>query len=562
MTRVTVRNIGKKYKRYYNRWQRIAEWISTNNSNFHQELWVLRGITFSVSAGESVGIIGQNGAGKSTLLKILTGTTEPSEGSFALEGKVSALLELGMGFHPDFTGRQNAFLTAQIMGFSNDEIVRMMPEIEDFSEIGDYMDQPLRTYSSGMVVRLAFATATAFRPDILIVDEALSVGDAYFQFKCFDRIRRFRDLGTTLLFVSHDPGAVKNLCDRAILLDRGLMIKEGNPDEVLDYYNALIAKQQEEYAIEQSRGYGQRKITRSGNGAAYISSVQIIKNNMPVSAIQVGEIVEVHVEVEFNQEIHNPTVGILFKDRLGNEIFGTNTYHLGMDLGTCFPGDRKKVTFELPVNFGVGNYSLTVAIHAGYVHTQGNYDWWEQALILQVIPGKEYFTGFCYLPILNTLITQIEKPLKSSSAQEVKAFADSGDYLSAGNPNGTYLASLHLEKTQIEMLLGDVIEIPVILKNLGNICWRSFGEYPIFLSFHLLDSNEKIIAWDNPRFRFASIIKPGQELEIYVKVDTAIFPSPGQYVLEFDLVCEGLTWFAEKGSPTAKVIAHVKGGLE
>lgn len=398
MPSIAAENLGKKYKRYANRWHRLVEWLP-GSPLIHHPQWVLRGISFTVERGGSVGIIGQNGAGKSTLLKILTGTTSLSEGSYSLKGRTASLLELGMGFHPDFTGRQNAFLTGQLMGLRNDEIERLMPEIEDFAEIGDYMDQPLRTYSSGMVVRLAFAAATAARPDILLVDEALSVGDAYFQHKCFARIRRYKEQGTTLLFVSHDPGAVKNLCERAILLDRGLMVKEGRSEEVLDYYNAVIARQEADYRVRQCQGAGSRVSTRSGNGAAVISSVQLMAGGTPVNALRVGEALEVAVEVEFAREVDNPTVGVLFKDRLGNDIFGTNTHHLGLFLGRFGPGDKTRVVFTLPVNLGVGHYSLTVAAHDGPVHLQGNYDWWDQAATLQVIPGREVpFTGVCHIP--------------------------------------------------------------------------------------------------------------------------------------------------------------------
>jgi lipopolysaccharide transport system ATP-binding protein len=400
MGSIVVENLGKKYKRYANRKHRLLEWLSGNKRKFHEEKWVLKGVSFSVDNGEAVGIIGHNGAGKSTLLKILTGTTQPTEGTVAVHGKIAALLELGMGFHPDFTGRQNIYTTGQLMGLRNEEISRLMPEIEAFAEIGDYIDQPLRTYSSGMAVRIAFAAATAVRPDILIVDEALSVGDAYFQHKCFDRIRKFKAEGTTLLFVSHDPGAVKNLCDRAILLDQGLLVKEGTPEEVLDYYNAIIAKREADYSIQQVQGQGNRLSLRSGDGAARISDVQIFSGGKPVHAVQVGEEVEVQVEFECRQEVHDPTVGIVFKDRLGNEIFGTNTFHQRLKLGVCQPGQRRKVSFLMPMNLGVGHYSLTVALHEGPVHLQRNYDWWEHAFTLQVIPGSHpSFVGVSYLPV-------------------------------------------------------------------------------------------------------------------------------------------------------------------
>ena len=216
MGKLVVSHVGKAYKRYAGKWARMREWLTGKPQ--YEQTWVLRDIDFAVSPGEAVGIVGVNGAGKSTLLKIITGTTQPTNGSVHIEGRVAALLELGMGFHPDFTGRQNVFMAGQLLGLQGDEIAACLPAIEAFAEIGDYIDRPVRTYSSGMQMRLAFSVATAVRPAVLIVDEALSVGDAYFQHKSFNKIREFREQGTTLLIVSHDRGAIQSLCDRAILL--------------------------------------------------------------------------------------------------------------------------------------------------------------------------------------------------------------------------------------------------------------------------------------------------------------------------------------------------------
>ena len=199
---IVVSDLGKAYKSYPSQWSRLAEWINPSGKPRHRLHWVLKDINFHLRAGEAVGIVGANGAGKSTLLKLLTGTTRPTTGQISVNGRVAALLELGMGFHPDFTGRQNAMMGGQLLGLSVEEILRLMPSIEAFAEIGEYIDQPVRTYSSGMQMRLAFSVATARRPDVLIVDEALSVGDSYFQHKSFERIREFRRAGNTLMIVS------------------------------------------------------------------------------------------------------------------------------------------------------------------------------------------------------------------------------------------------------------------------------------------------------------------------------------------------------------------------
>lgn len=403
MGRVIVNHIGKAYKRYPSQWSRLLEWSDPRHRSRHEAHWVLHGVSFAIEPGESIGIIGANGAGKSTLLKIITGTTQPSEGSIEMSGRVAALLELGMGFHPDFTGRQNVVMAGQLLGLSIVEITERMSAIEDFAEIGDYIDQPVRTYSSGMQVRLAFSVATAVRPDILIVDEALSVGDVYFQHKSFERIRQFRDQDTTLLFVSHNPGAVKTLCNRAILLDQGIMVRDGSPDEVLDYYNAIIAKQEADQHIRQVESETRRNTIRSGNQAAVIEGVDMVLGRQSVRAVQIGEAVRFQVDCIVHQNLDELTVGFLIRDRLGNDVFGTNTWYLGSSRRGLKAGERQRLEFEFPeFNLGVGNYSVTFALHSGHAHVSNNYDWWNQALVFQVVPSSGFrATGVGYLPTLS-----------------------------------------------------------------------------------------------------------------------------------------------------------------
>ena len=398
---VIVNNLGKKYKRYTNRWARLGEWLSCGGYQGHLATWIFRNLDFTVNEGESLGIIGVNGAGKSTLLKLLTKTSSPSEGSVEVHGRISALLELGMGFHQDFSGRVNALMTCQMMGYTSEEAHSLLEEIRAFSELGDYLEQPVRVYSTGMQVRLAFSAATVTRPEILIVDEALSVGDAYFQHKCIRRIREYRDQGTTLLFVSHDPGAVKSLCSRAILLDKGAIIQDGSPDTVLDYYNSVIAQKKTDADIQQVIGEGGRVSTRSGSGTARIKDVDIIKGDgSSVRTFFVGEEVTLSCSVDFFQDMADPTVGILLRDRMGNDVYGTNTHHLGKKDIAVHAGDSLDIAFSLPMNIGPGNYSVCVAVHAGDSHLEENCDWWDQCLALQIIPGKERpFVGVAALPV-------------------------------------------------------------------------------------------------------------------------------------------------------------------
>lgn len=397
MGKLIVSSIGKAYKRYDGKWARVAEWVSGREQ--HHKTWVLRDISFTVNPGEAVGIIGVNGAGKSTLLKIITGTTQPSVGRVTTQGRVAALLELGMGFHPDFTGRQNVFMAAQLLGLRSDEIAACMPAIEAFAEIGDYIDRPVRIYSSGMQMRLAFSVATAVRPDILIVDEALSVGDAYFQHKSFSRIREFREQGTTLLIVSHDRSAIQSLCDRAILLEGGFVIKEGNPEEVMDYYNAIIAER-ENATVEVKRLNDGRAQTRSGTGEAQLESISLLnEEGAAVEFINVGQAVHLKVEVRIRADLPELVFGYMIKDRLGQPVFGTNTYYMGVKLPDLTKGEKLTLVFSFPANIGFGSYSVSTALHVGDTHLAANYEWRDLALMFNVVNlNRDPFVGVSWIP--------------------------------------------------------------------------------------------------------------------------------------------------------------------
>jgi lipopolysaccharide transport system ATP-binding protein len=398
---IQIKGLGKAYRQYNNRWSRLAEWILPSGTPRHQLKWVLQDISFEVSAGEAVGIIGINGAGKSTLLKLITGTTRPSTGSVQMTGRVAAMLELGMGFHPDFTGRQNAHMAAQLLGISVEDITRLMPEIEAFAEIGSYIDQPVRVYSSGMQMRLAFSVATAIRPDILIVDEALSVGDAYFQHKSFDRIREFRKMGTTLLIVSHDKGAIQSICDRAILLNAGKLAMVGKPEAVMDFYNAKLADHQNQSVQQEVLSDGKVQ-TISGTGEASITRVSLMDTRgQQLELVAVGQAVTIQVEAICNNEIHELVVGYMIKDRLGQPIFGTNTHHHDRSLHQLQVGQKIVFNFDFDANLGPGTYSVAVALHAGENHVGSNYEWRDHACVFSVInTNKVEFVGVAWIPPL------------------------------------------------------------------------------------------------------------------------------------------------------------------
>ncbi|MBC7684689.1 MAG: ABC transporter ATP-binding protein [Bdellovibrionales bacterium] len=398
MGSIHVANLGKAYKQYPTRWSRLGEWMLPFRGLRHKLKWVLQDVSFQVAPGEAVGLIGMNGAGKSTLLKLITGTTQPTTGSVAMSGTVAALLELGMGFHPDFSGRQNVVMAGQLLGMTVEEIARLMPEIEEFAGIGDYIDQPVRVYSSGMQMRLAFSVATARRPDILIVDEALSVGDAYFQHKSFDRIRQFRKLGTTLLLVSHDKQAIQSVCDRAILLDGGRLAKEGKPEEIMDYYNALIAEREND-TVRLHELEGGKVQTISGTGEATVTDIALIDSaGERVEVLDVGSDVTLQVKVLARAPIPRMVLGYMIKDRLGQPMYGTNTHLKEMPLEGVKAGEEVIFRFRFPLNLGPGTYSVATAIVSTETHLVNNYEWRDLALVFTVMNMRRpHFEGSAWL---------------------------------------------------------------------------------------------------------------------------------------------------------------------
>lgn len=392
-----VHGLGKAYRVWGSEWLRMASLFGLP-ARPRDEHWVLRNVFFSISAGESVGIIGQNGAGKSTLLKMITGTTQPSEGSVRRSGRIAAILELGMGFNPDLSGRENAYHAAGLMGYSQAEIEKMMPHIESFAEIGEYFDQPIRTYSSGMQMRVAFSVATAERPDMLIVDEALSVGDAYFVHKSFQRIRDYRESGTTLLIVSHDAAAIQSMCDRAILLDNGGVVLDGEPQQVLDYYNALIAERENKTLRTERRD--DKIATESGTGEAQFESLQMLDDQgRPAEYLLVGQKATLRARVRIDDEVPRLVFGYMLRDRLGQAIYGTNTHYTDQPMAALKRGDRVEFDVGFEVNLGPGTYSVSVALSSSESHLVKNYQWKDLALVFTVANAdKPNFIGTAFIP--------------------------------------------------------------------------------------------------------------------------------------------------------------------
>lgn len=393
MILLQAENLGKAFRGYKSEWHRFARWFGIGIAP-SEEHWVLRQVSFTVSRGEAVGLVGHNGAGKSTLLKLLTGTLQPTEGRLAVSGRVAAILELGMGFNPELTGRQNVRHTAGLMGFTPAQIEQAMPAIESFAEIGEYFDEPVRTYSSGMQMRVAFAVATAWRPEVLIIDEALSVGDAYFQHKSFDRIRSFQKAGTTLLIVSHDRNAIQTLCDRAILLERGRIAYEGEPEAVMDYYNAAMADRANS-RIEQIVADDGKVRTISGTGEAVVESVRLLdEHGEPVETVNVGQPVTLQVNARLNRDIPRLVFGYGIRDRLGQVMYGTNTEHAGQVLEGLRAGQGVSFRCRFEADLGPGSYSVQTALVSSDTHLVDNYEWQDRAMVFTVVNlDKHHFAG-------------------------------------------------------------------------------------------------------------------------------------------------------------------------
>lgn len=381
MGTITVSHLGKAYKQYRTRWSRLAEWLDPRNKPRHQLHWVLQDINFTVQPGEAVGIIGINGAGKSTLLKMITGTTQPTTGSVHIRGRVAALLELGMGFHPDFTGRQNAIMAGQLLGYNLEEIARLMPEIEAFADVGEYFDQPVRIYSSGMQARVAFATATMSRPNILIVDEALSVGDIAFQAKCMQRMQLLLNQGTTVLFVSHTLNQVRQFCSRALYLAHEGVRAWGAADEVCDLYQNDLAghlqtEQQHDsvsastfvHANDFQRDPNLRKNSVDGavGGSLDLELLNfktLNDRNEPIASCQRGQILKIRATILANRAVPSgASVGLLFSDKSGYHLMACNTNYYDKYLPKMNAGEVAVVEWKIRMPFAMGEFRIDIGV--------------------------------------------------------------------------------------------------------------------------------------------------------------------------------------------------------
>lgn len=390
---IHIRGLNKTFKLFRRPSDRLKEVLTGKNR--HQSYHALQDVGFDVAPGEVLGVLGRNGAGKSTLLKLLTGVLLPDSGSIAIDGRVTGLLELGTGFNPDLTGYQNITANGLMLGMSHDEIAARRDTIVEFSELGAYIDEPLRTYSSGMVMRLAFSVAIHAEPRCFLVDEALSVGDGYFQQKCMKRIREFKASGGSILFVSHDLNAVKMLCDRALVLEGGQVAFDGDADEAVNRYNRIMARQAEdEEGREQRRHQG-----AYGSGEVEVLDGWLAGEDSHATTLSSGETLHVALKLHAHQTLDDITVGLMIRDRFGQDIFGTNSYQLGQVISLSV-GQQRYVYARLEANIAPGKYTVTVGLHSREHHLEDCY-WWHDSYLQFEIAGfkQALFSGVCRLPV-------------------------------------------------------------------------------------------------------------------------------------------------------------------
>jgi ABC-type polysaccharide/polyol phosphate transport system ATPase subunit len=413
---VEFRGVSKNYPIYSSPSARLKELLCLNRFSFHHDFAALDGVSFEIQRGETFCIVGENGSGKSTLLQIVAGILHPSKGDVVVSGRVAALLELGTGFNPEFTGRQNVYMNAAILGLSRREIDAKFSQIEAFAEIGEFIDQPVKTYSSGMAVRLAFSVAIHVEPEILLVDEALSVGDIYFRQRCMRKVHEMRDAGVTILFVSHAIAEVKALGDRAMWLDSGRIKEIGNTDSVVTRYMAAMVEKDNVYlasAHHKAQDAPHEPVKapeivdtipnidhRFGDRRAEVIGIAVLDAaGQPLYVLEPSSIIVVRISVRAIEDIPLPIVGFMMRNHIGLDFAGTNTAREAFDLPPMAAGDVYTVDFHLQLpELYPSAFSFSPAIADGTLHSYRTCDWVDNAIVLQMGPADGEVYGHIHLP--------------------------------------------------------------------------------------------------------------------------------------------------------------------
>lgn len=387
---IVVKNVFKEFKLYKKPSDRLKEILF--NKKYHTTYTATNDISFVVNDGETLGIIGQNGAGKSTLMKLLMGVIVPDSGEIHTSGKITGLLELGTGFNPNMSGYDNIFMNGMLIGMLKDEIEAKLENIISFSELGDFIYEPLKIYSSGMKMRLAFSIAIHAEPKCFLIDEALSVGDAHFQQKCMKKIQEFKNNGGSIVFVSHDMNAVKVLCDKAILLDKGIVIDYGMPEDIVNKYNFMLAQKD-----SNNGDIKYNSMNSYGNLNIEIMSLKIKGHTSKTNLISSGEYVDIEIYIHSKIDIQNVTVGIHIRDKYGQDMFGTNTYYQNINVSLS-QNKTYICTYSMQLNLGVGKYTIGGAIHSEDWHTENCYHWIDNIEKFEITKGQgNFFIGLCRL---------------------------------------------------------------------------------------------------------------------------------------------------------------------
>jgi lipopolysaccharide transport system ATP-binding protein len=399
---IQAKEITKEYRGFSSAWDRILAGLSFGYLGGKIRFRALDQVSFTCSPGEILGIIGRNGAGKSSLLKLITGVSAYDSGSLVVQGQVRSILELGVGFNPELSGEENVYYNGLVWGYPVSEMDRIIEEVFRFSGLSGFRNTPLKNYSSGMVMRLGFALATATVPEILIVDEALAVGDASFQQKCLRKFSEFQSKGTSTLIVSHDLGLLGQICTRILVMDKGQLVFEGKPAEAIQRYMQLIAMESWEAPtgkIPTDKFFKDLHIQISR------------KNQVNPSLFFVGENLDLSLSFQILEKIPQLTIGFHLDDGRGVRVYGTNTYHQGLLLENLKPGSTQRIQFSIPLNFGPGKYSLGLSLHQGESHVNSCY-FWEEGLFsfeLEAI-GIPKFIGTSYTPIEISTDIRLDKP--------------------------------------------------------------------------------------------------------------------------------------------------------
>jgi lipopolysaccharide transport system ATP-binding protein len=407
-------DVSKSYSIYRSPGDRLKELLTFNRRSFHRKFWALQNISLEIRRGETFCVVGENGSGKSTLLQIVAGILSPTSGTVSVNGRVSALLELGSGFNPEFSGRDNVYLNGAILGFSAKEMDRRYNDITEFAEIGEFIHQPVKTYSSGMVVRLAFAVAIHVDPDILLVDEALAVGDIYFRQRCMRKVHELRARGITILFVSHATGDVKALGDRALWLDHGEMKAIGEVDRVVTQYLAAMAQKDSHYLSHQRPEEIESTVQsvapeiasrlpnvdhRFGDGRAEVLGIQVLDPaGYPLPMLEPDSSIVVRISVRARNMVRLPIVGFMLRNHLGMDFAGTNTTREGYQLAPLYPGDIHTVDFHLELpSLYASTFSFSPAIADGTLEQYSICDWVDNAIALQMVRTEAPIYGHMHL---------------------------------------------------------------------------------------------------------------------------------------------------------------------